>query len=214
MRCDMKFVVKDLCKKMKNETIINNVNVEFSSGNIYGIIGGGDKRIFLKLLCSFCTPDSGYILQDDYNYTKSKKFPKETRISLGGENFFEELTGYENLKRISQIDNKTTDKDIDSVLKDVFLFDAKNVEFKNYMLDRRNKLGIAAALMEKPKCIILDEPFNGMEKEDVAQIKKLLTKLKEEGCLIIIASYFKEEIYNYCDKVYEFSSGKLIAESE
>lgn len=206
----MKFVIKDLCKKIKNELILNNVNVEFNSSNIYGIIGGGEKRIFLKLLCSFCSPDSGYILQDDYNYTKSKEFPKNTRIYLGGENFFEELTGYENLKRISQIENKITDKDIDLALKDVFLYDSKNVKYKKYLMDRRNKLGIAAVLMEKPKCIILDEPFNSMEREDVEQIKNVLTKLKEDDCLVIVASYVKEEIYDFCDKIFEFNNGKLI----
>lgn len=206
----MKLIIKDLCKSIKNKKIINNVNVEFESGNVYGIIGGGDKRIFLKLLCSFCTPDSGYIMQDDYNYTKKKEFPKNTRVSLNIENFFEDLTGYENLKKISKINGKITDKDIDSVLKEVFLFDAKNIKFKKYTLDMKNKLSIAQTIMEKTKCIILDEPFNYMEQSDINQIKKVLLELKESGCLIIVASYIKDELYDFCDKVYEFSNGKLV----
>lgn len=206
----MKLIIKDLCKSIKNKKIINNVNVEFESGNIYGIIGGGDKRIFLKLLCSFCTPDSGYILQDDYNYSKKKEFPKNTRVSLNIENFFEDLTGYENLKKIAKIENKITNKDIDVALKNVFLFDAKNVKFKKYTLDMKNKLSIAQVIMEKPGCIILDEPFNYMEQVDIKQIKNVLRELKESGCLIIVASYIKDELYDFCDKVYEFSNGKLV----
>ena len=206
----MKLIIKDLCKSIKNKKIINNVNVEFESGNIYGIIGGGDKRIFLKLLCSFCAPDSGYILQDDYNYSKKKEFPKNTRVSLNIENFFEDLTGHENLNKIAKIENKIIDKDIDSALKNVFLFDAINVKFKKYTLDMKNKLSIAQVIMEKPGCIILDEPFNYMEQVDIKQIKNVLRELKESGCLIIVASYIKDELYDLCDKVYEFSNGKLV----
>lgn len=80
----MKFEIKNLTKKFKNTIVIDNVNVTFDSGKIYGIIGknGSGKSVFLKILCSFYVPTSGYILQDNYDYIKNNSFPKNTRALI------------------------------------------------------------------------------------------------------------------------------------
>ena len=207
----MKFMVKDLCKFFKKVPVVFNVNAEFESGKIYGILGrnGSGKSVFLKLLCSFYIPDSGVITQDGHNYIKENSFPKDTRALIERANFASELTGFENLKMLAKIENKISDKDIEQALKDVNLFDEKDKKFGNYSLGMKQKLGIAQAIMEKPKCIILDEPFNGIEEESVKKIKKKILELKKNGALIIITSHIKDDIFELSDIIYQFDNGFL-----
>ena len=73
----------------------------------------------------------------------------------------------------------------------------------------KQKLGIAQAIMEKPKCIILDEPFNGIEEESVKKIKKKILELKKNGALIIITSHIKDDIFELSDIIYQFDNGFL-----
>ena len=101
----MKIEVKDLTKKFKNITVVDNANVTFKSGKIYGIIGrnGSGKSVFLKMLCSFYIPTSGTILQDGVDYIKNNFFPFDTRALIDGPDFIPNLTGYENLKLLASI---------------------------------------------------------------------------------------------------------------
>lgn len=79
----------------------------------------------------------------------------------------------------------------------------------NYSLGMRQRLGIAQAIMEDPKLLILDEPFNGLDKHGVGEIRKLLLELKEEGKTILLASHNEEDIRILCDEVYEMDGGVL-----
>lgn len=207
----MKFIVKDLSKSFKKVKVVNDVSIEFESGKIYGIMGrnGSGKSVFLKMLCSFYIPDSGTITQDGYDYIKANDFPKDTRALIERAEFSPDLTGYENLKMLAKIQNKISDKEIEKALKDVNLYDEKDKKFSNYSYGMKQKLGIAQTIMENPKCIILDEPFNGIEAESVKKIKKILKKLKEEGAIIIITSHIKEDVYELADEIYEFDNGSL-----
>ena len=190
----MKFEIKNLTKKFKNTIVIDNVNVTFDSGKIYGIIGknGSGKSVFLKILCSFYVPTSGYILQDNYDYIKNNSFPKNTRALIEKPDFISELTGFENLKLLASIQNRINDSDIEKTLKDVNLFEEKDKKYCQYSLGMKQKLGIAQVLMENPDVLILDEPFNGIEEESVRKIKKILKEEKKKGKLIIITSHIKD----------------------
>ncbi len=207
----MKIEVKNVSKTLKKIKVIDNVSVTFESGKIYGLIGrnGSGKSVFLKLLCSFYIPDSGTITQDGYDYIKNNDFPKDTRAFIETPNFISDMTGFENLKNLAKIQNKITDKEILDTLEDVCLLHEKDKSYDNYSLGMKQKLGIAQVLMENPKFIILDEPFNGVDEESVKKIKTLIKKLKKEDKLIIITSHIKEDILDLADEVYRFDSGVL-----
>ena len=103
----MKIEVKNVNKSFKKQKVIDDVNVTFESGKIYGIIGknGSGKSVFLKMLCSFYIPDSGTIEQDGYNYIKNNDFPKNTRAFIETPYFISDLTGFENLKILAKVQN-------------------------------------------------------------------------------------------------------------
>ena len=211
----MKIEVKNLTKKFKKVTVLNNINITFKSGTIYGLIGrnGSGKSVFLKTLCAFYIPTSGEILQDGYNYIENNSFPENTRALIDGPDFIPDLTGFENLKLLASIQNKITDKDILETLKKVNLYEEKDKKYSEYSLGMKQKLGIAQVLMEDPKVIILDEAFNGIESKSVKSIKKILKDEVKKDKIIIITSHIKEDIYELADKIYKFDNGELYEKS-
>ncbi len=207
----MQFKIKNLSKDFKKVRVVNNVTVTFNSGNIYGIVGrnGSGKSVFLKLICAFYIPSEGIILQDNFNYIEKNSFPKDTRALIEKPNFISNISGFENLKLLASIQNKITDDKILETLKKVDLYEERNKKYGEYSLGMKQKLGIAQVLMEEPKCLILDEPFNGIDRKSVEKIKKILLEEKNNGKLIIITSHIKEDIETLSDYIYEFDCGVL-----
>ena len=203
--------VKNINKNFKNVEILKNINVQFKSGKIYGIIGrnGSGKSVFLKLLCGFYKATSGQILFDDINIVENDLFAPNTRALIEKPNFLPELSGLENLKLLASIQNKISDDDILDVLKRVNVFSEKDKKYSKYSLGTKQKLGIAQVLMEDPDVMIFDEPLNGIENDTAKKIRKILQEEKAKGKIIIIASHIKEDIEGLADEVYELDNGFL-----
>lgn len=202
--------VKKVSKKFKNNLILDDINIEFTDGKIYGLIGknGSGKSVLLKMICGFYEPTKGEILFDEENIIKEKKFPPNTRSLIEKPNFIPYLTGFENLKVLANIQKIIDEKKIIETLKDVNL-ENDNKKYSEYSLGMKQKLGIAQVLMENPKVIILDEPFNGVDDETTLKIRNLLLKEKSNGKIIIIATHIKEDIEILADEVYKFNNTKL-----
>ncbi|MEE0700019.1 MAG: ATP-binding cassette domain-containing protein [Bacilli bacterium] len=207
----MEIQIKNLSKQFKDNEVLSEVNLTMKSGKIYGFIGrnGSGKSVFLKMLCGFYLPSSGEIIIDGENFAAENNFPKNTRALIEKPNFLPDLTGYENLELLASIQNKIGKKEIMDTVEKVNLSKDINKKYGKYSLGTKQKLGIAQVLMENPDLIILDEPFNGVEKETAAKIRNLLKEEKEKGKLIIIASHIKEDINELADVVYEVDGGRV-----
>lgn len=208
----MKIEVVNVSKEIKNNNILNEINMKFNEGKIYGLIGknGSGKSVFLKVLCGFYRPTEGKILVDGADITKEDMFLPDTRALIEHPSFIPDLTGYENLLLLAKIQKKIGHKEIEEALNDVNLYKEKNKSYSSYSLGMKQKLGIAQVLMENPSIIILDEPFNGIESETVEKISENLKRLKKEGKTILLTSHHKEDIENLSDVVYKFEDGKVI----
>lgn len=114
------------------------------------------------------------------------------------------------MKYLASIKNTIGEKEIKDVLKLVGLENDSNKKVKKYSLGMRQRLAIAQAIMENPKILILDEPFNGLDKNGVANIRNLLFNLKKNGTTILIASHISEDIKLLCDEVFEFDNNTLV----
>lgn len=207
----MKIEVKNVSKSFKRISILNDVNLSFESGKIYALIGrnGSGKSVLLKMICGFYTPTEGEILFDGINYIKNKEFPKEIGALIENPSFLPEMTGYQNLELLASIQNKIGNKEIIDILEKVNLIKDKDKKYSKYSLGMKQKLGVAQALMEDPKIIILDEPFNGIENETAEKLRKLLLNEKKSNKIIILASHIKEDISNLADVVFEFDNGNV-----
>lgn len=212
----MKIKVEKLNKNFKNNDILKNVNLNFESGNIYGLCGrnGSGKTVFLKLLCGLYVPTAGHIYYDDQEISLNNNYQFKIGALIENPTFFSNLSGYENLKILADIRKEIGKEEILKALNDVNLISEKDKKFGKYSLGMKQKLGIAQVLMENPKVLILDEPFNGIESATVIKIKDLLLKMKKNDKLIIISSHIKEDLYELCDQIFCFDNGEVSLEKK
>ena len=131
----------------------------------------------------------------------------DNNVIIERPNYIPDLNAFDNLLMIASIKNVIVKKEIEDTLKLVNLAN-DNKSFKKYSLGMKQKLGIAQVLMEKPKIMILDEPFNGVEDETVLKIREYLKSIKKDK-IIIIATHLKDDVINLCDEVIEIKNGKI-----
>ncbi|WP_251207389.1 ATP-binding cassette domain-containing protein [Acetatifactor aquisgranensis] len=203
---------KNLSKRFKGNVVLNNVNLELHFGNIYGFIGanGSGKSVFFKTICGFLKADRGTITIDDRVIGKDIDFLPDLGVLIEKPGFIENYTQFENLRYLAQINKIIDDNDIIAALKVVGLNPDNKEKVKNFSLGMRQRLAIAQAIMEDQKIIILDEPFNGLDKQGVARIKRLLLKLKSPDRLILLTSHISGDIEELSDYIFEFSAGKIV----
>lgn len=207
----MKLEIKNLRKEFKNNVVLNDVSLTLDGGKIYGFIGrnGSGKSVLLKIICGFYAPTSGSITLNGKDYISSNEFPDDTRALIEKPKFLPDLTGYENLKLLASVQNKIGANEIEKVLDELNIKQEANKRFSKYSLGTKQKFGIAQVLMEDPKMIILDEPFNGVENETADRIRNLLKREKKKNKIIIIASHIKDDIYGLVDTIFEVDGGNI-----
>lgn len=204
--------IMDLSKKFKKRMVLDHINLELAFGNIYGFIGanGSGKSVFFKTICGFLKADGGTVALNDKVIGKDIDFLPELGVLIEKPGFIENYTQFENLKYLAQINNTIHDEDIKAALEMVGLDPDNHEKVKNFSLGMRQRLGIAQAIMEDQKIIILDEPFNGLDKQGAAQIKQLLLGLKSPDRLILLTSHIAGDIEELSDDIFEFSAGKIV----
>lgn len=207
----MKIEVRNVSKKFKNQTVLENINITFECGKIYSFIGrnGCGKTVFLKMLCGFYRPSEGNILYDGVDINKDVSFPPNTRALIERPSFISTFSGYQNLKLLADIQKKIGKEEIEKTLKLVHLYNDKDKAYHTYSLGMKQKLGIAQVLMENPTVIILDEPFNGIENTSVNELREILLEEKKRGKIIIIATHIKEDIEKLSDEIYFIDAKKI-----
>lgn len=198
-------------KKIKEDYVLKDINYTFKQGNIYGLIGknGSGKTMLLKAMCGFLKPSNGKVIVNDQELYLKEEFPKDMGVMIGNCEYIKDMTGKENLKYLSSLLKKIDDDRINEVIDIVNLTDEKDKLVKKYSLGMKQKLGIAQAIMEYPKVLLLDEPFNGIDNESVSKIKKYLYSIKKDT-IIIIATHYQEDIDNFCDSIIKLENGTII----
>lgn len=204
-------VIKNVSKSFDDVEVLHDVNLDLEEGHIYGFIGrnGSGKSVLFKIICGLYYPTTGNVIVDGIDIHKNDVFPNDMRVLIEKPNFLPNLTGLENLKLLASIQNKITEEDIILVLDKLNLKKDMNKLYHKYSLGMKQKLAVAQVLMENPKMMIFDEPFNGIEEKTVEVIKKILLEEKKEGKIILIASHIKEDIEELADTIYFVDAGSV-----
>lgn len=203
--------VKKLSLILQKNKILNNISVRFERGKIHGLIGrnGSGKTMLMKCICGFVKPTSGEITVSGKRIGKDCDFPENAGIIIETPGFIPYYSGYKNLKLLADLRGKITRDNIRKAMQMVGLDPNLKRHVRKYSLGMRQRLGLAQSIMENPDILILDEPMNGLDKDGVADMRKYLLDLKEQGKTILIASHSAEDIDVLCDTVYEMDKGKL-----
>lgn len=207
----MEIKLENVSKRFKNENVLKGISYSFESGKIYSIVGrnGSGKSVLLKIIAGLYLQDKGKVLFDNKNYNMINEIPDNLGIVIEQPSFINDLTGLENLKLLASIRNVATERDIVESLETVNLKDDMNKKYSKYSLGMRQKLSIAQAIMEHQKVILLDEPFNGIDRQSVVAIKEYLKRVKNEDKLIIITTHIMDDVVDLSDVMLYIEDGML-----
>lgn len=207
----MEIKLENVSKRFKNENVLKGISYSFESGKIYSIVGrnGSGKSVLLKIIAGLYLQDKGNVLFDNKNYNMINEIPDNLGIVIEQPSFINDLTGLENLKLLASIRNVATERDIVESLEIVNLKDDMNKKYSKYSLGMRQKLSIAQAIMEHQKVILLDEPFNGIDRQSVVAIKEYLKRVKNEDKLIIITTHIMDDVTDLSDVMLYIEDGML-----
>lgn len=201
--------IKNVSLTLSKNQILKQIHVSFEKGMIHGLVGrnGSGKTMLMKCICGFVKPSEGTITVNDKVIGKEVDFPESVGIIIETPGFIPYYSGYKNLKLLADLRGTAKKQDVEESMKMVGLDPALKRHVRKYSLGMRQRLGLAQAIMENPDILILDEPFNGLDKEGVAEIREYLLGLKKQGKTILLCSHSTEDIDILCDTVYEMDKG-------
>lgn len=206
--------VKNVTKRIDKVTILDSIYLQLDRGKIYGLKGknGSGKTMLIKAICGLIRPSQGEIIVNGVTLGRNQEFPKSVGALIENPGFIENYSGYKNLKLLADIKGEIGENEIRTVMEALGLNPDEKKRVKKYSLGMKQKLGIAAALMEHPELILLDEPTNALDSESVEKFNALLRKEKERKAVILIASHDMEELEKIADLIFVIENGRIIGE--
>ena len=203
--------INKLSKKYKDVLALESLSLKVEKGTVFGLLGpnGSGKTTTLGILLGVLRQSAG-----SYSWFKNGD-ATENRLRIGAlletPNFYPYLTAVRNLEIVAKIKKLNNPSErIDSVLKIVNLYQRKDSNFKTYSLGMKQRLAIAAAILNDPEVFVLDEPTNGLDPQGIAEIRELIIEISKEGKTIIIASHILDEIEKVCTHVAILKFGNLV----
>ena len=191
--------------------ILRDISVQFEAGKIHGIVGrnGSGKTMLMKCICGFIRPTAGRIVVDGKQVGRDVDFPPDLGLLIETPGFIPYYSGLKNLELLAAVNRRASRERLNACMELLGLGDAKGKRVSKYSMGMRQRLGIAQAIMEDPKLLILDEPLNGLDEQGVEDIRALLLELKGQGKTILLSSHNGEDIDLLCDSVCKMAGGVL-----
>lgn len=205
---EMILETKRLCKSFKGQKAVSNVSLHIKKGSIYGLLGpnGAGKSTTLKMLTGMLSPTAGKI------YFQGKPWRRKALSEIGAliENppVYDNLSARENLK-VRALLLGVDESRIDEVLQIVSLTKTGKKKAGQFSMGMKQRLGIAMALLGKPKLLILDEPTNGLDPIGIEELRELIRSFPEQGMTVILSSHILSEVQLIADDVGIISNGIL-----
>lgn len=208
----MNIKISHVSKTIKNNPVIKDISMELQSGAVYGFkgINGSGKTMLMRLISGLIRPTQGEISMNGKILGKDISFPNSIGVFLENPAFLDAYSGFNNLKLLASIKSVASDEDIRNTLLRVGLDPDSNKKYKKYSLGMKQRLGIAAAIMEKPEIVILDEPTNSLDEDGVDLVKHIVRNEKERGALVVVSCHDEEILKGMSDEVFLLEQGRLI----
>lgn len=204
--------IKNITKIIKKNTVLDNISLTMSSGKIYGFqgINGSGKTMLMRCIIGLIHPTLGCISINGKFLGKDIEFPESIGFLLENPAFLDGYTGIENLRMLTKLNRNLTDTELNTILDKVELTDAGNKKYKKYSLGMKQRLGIAAAVMEHPDILILDEPTNALDTNGINIVKDIIVSERNRGALVIISCHDTDLLINLSDEIFKLQAGQLV----
>ena len=211
----MSIEFRNVSKKLGNNIVINNVNIEIKKGIVTGLkgINGSGKTMMMRLIAGLIYATKGEVIIDGKVLGKDISFPPSIGLMLENPAFLPGYNGFDNLKMLASIKGEIKDEKIDEILETVGL-STIDKKYRKYSLGMKQRLGIAAAIMEEPDIILLDEPTNSLDASGVEMVQKIVAREKERGATVILSCHDSALLESMCDEIFNIEVGEITARYE
>ena len=205
--------IVNVTKKFGENKVLDDVNLIFEPGKIYGIQGknGSGKTMHMRAISGLLSLNEGKVEVFGEVIGVDRDFPKSAGILIEHPGLLPEISGFENLKTVMSINKTVSDDEIKKAMSNFDLDPNSNLKVKKYSLGMKQKVGILMAILEKPQVVILDEPTNGLDEASVEKFKDMILNLKDDSRVIIVASHDREGLEEISDEIIKMELGRVIS---
>lgn len=205
--------VKNLKKKIKNKEIIKGISFDVYAGEIFGFLGpnGSGKTTTIRMLVDLIRPTEGTIHICGFDVRKEhNQAMRQVGCIVENPELYSYLTGWENLEHFARMLPDVDEQRIQEVVEIVSMDGRIHDKVRTYSLGMRQRLGIAQALLGRPRLLILDEPTNGLDPQGIKEMREFIQRLAADGLSLFVSSHLLSEIQQMCDRVAIISHGEVI----
>ncbi len=206
--------VKSLSKKIGSTVIVNDVSFSVRKGEIFGLLGpnGAGKTTIIRMIASLINRTNGQVMINGHDLDNDfEGAMHDLGAIVENPEFYKYMTGRKNMIHYARMakENITTER-INEVARLVKLDHAMDKKVRTYSLGMRQRLGVAQAVLHRPKLLILDEPTNGLDPQGIREFRDYLHQLANEGIGVLVSSHLLSEMQLMCDRFAVIEKGKLI----
>ena len=206
---------KDLTKTYGKQKVVDAVNITAHEGEVFGFLGpnGAGKTTTLGMALGLVHPTSGEVSVLGERVTPNHTGAlKNVGALLGAPAFVPYLSAWDNVELVSRLTPGVDKKRITEVIELVGLKDAARKKVSKFSTGMKQRVGLAMALVHKPRFIILDEPTNGLDPAGMREIRQLIRSLAENGASILLSSHLLNEVQQVCDRIAVLNKGRVVAQ--
>lgn len=203
--------VEEINKKIGVDDVLSEISLSMEKGKIYGLQGknGCGKSMLMRVICGLVLPTSGRVIIDGEELGKELSFPESVGVFIEKPGFLDAYSGFQNLSMLASIKKRIGGREIKETLKRVGLEEVMHKKYKKYSLGMKQKLGIAAVIMEQPDIVILDEPANALDEKSEGRLWQIVREEKERGALVIISCHTAEVLEEISDEIFRIDQGQI-----
>lgn len=203
-------VVEHASKSIKGRIVLDDISFTLENGRVYGFFGvnGSGKSMLFRAISGLVKIDSGTIRVFNKRIGVDVSFPEDMGLALGAW-FWDDYSGFDNLKMLASIRGVTSDEDVIRAIERLGLDPKDTRPYKAYSLGMKQRLELAQAIMEKPKLLILDEPTNALDASGVDLVVNIIKEEQNRGATILLTAHNVRELEMLCDRSFELIDGSL-----